>query len=711
MGYDWEQFGRRGLDVASAMTSLAFSTVKDGTKLGFSVARDVASNTIGVTAATFDRVVFGGHVTAPVLEGAVSSAITFAERLTLAPIYFGEYISTASLRAAHSSIDILSVIFPGSSEASFSLVSFITLVKREWDSPEFSANMPAKRYGLTEVVRALIAWVALQGVTQEWQEKIWFNYLQEIQVYDHTSGPQLKRTPSRIRVTSDVIFPGNRGQLIAADIGEARTTRQRSSSTLSIGKLSISSMSSFKWKDTRIEPPTRSIAEVKANLRRFSKMVLAGYGGASLLFFGIDPLFTSRTVKAPTHSNEKDAEEAQLESAVNAAEAEASGNQTSPVYLENDSSEYSRSWWDILMGKHDKEIFESSVHHGDLDQSNAETRLRATAVIGIERQMPRFWVLTDHDRRQVVLILRGTMSLNELAVDLTCEPAEFQPASSKSHEERDDHLFYAGRHTPGTKSKRQSCSSTSPIYHVHGGMLRMARVMGEIGKPVHLAVMDALIRNPEYELILSGHSLGAGVATLLALMWADPTTCLTVNSSGLPVDRPVAVYCVAPPCLVDAELSRLAAKLVVSFVYSNDIVSRISLGSIRDMRNASLWLCDANEKSGGKEGYVSVTQRARQWKSGHGSPNDPEWFLSVRKTLEVNMQMADLFPPGRVLWAMRDVDLHSSHRLSSSPKDHDKLRLFEVLDVKKVFSQVVFSRNMLGAHMPHRYDSILHELL
>ncbi|KAH7921707.1 alpha/beta-hydrolase [Leucogyrophana mollusca] len=702
MGYDWERYGRRSLDVASAMTSIAFSAVKGGTKLGFSLARDVASNTVGVTAGAFDRVVFGGHtVTAPVIEGAVSTAITFAERLTLAPIFFGEYISSASLRAAHSSIDILSVIFPGSSEASFSLASFITLVKREWDSPGFTANMPDKRYGLTEVVRALVAWVALQGVTQEWQEKRWFNYLQEIQVYDHASGPQLKRVPSRVRVTSDVIFPGNRGQLIAADIGEAPRTRPRSSSTLSIGKLSISSMSSFKWKDVRTEPPQRPIAEVKANLRRFSKMVLAGYGGASLLFFGVSPLFTSKAAEAPTHSNEKDAEEAQLESAVNAAEAEAAGNQSSPVSLESDNPEY--SWWDILMGKHDKEIFENSVHH----DHDVEARVRATAVIGIERQMPRFWVLTDHGRRQVVLILRGTMSLNELAVDLTCEPAEFKPASYFSREESDDLCF--GQHASGKKSRQTSYQS--PVYHAHGGMLRMARVMGEIGKPVHLAVADALIRNPEYELILSGHSLGAGVATLLALMWADPTTCLTINSSGLPVDRPVSVYCVAPPCLVDAALSRLAAKLVVSFVYSDDIVSRLSLGSIRDMRNASLWLCDANERSGGTEGYAIVTQRARQWKAGNGSSDDPEWFLSVRKTLEVNMQMADLFPPGRILWAMRDGELHPSHRLSSAPKDQDKLRLFEVMDVEKVFSQVVFSRNMLGAHMPHRYDRILHELL
>ncbi len=38
------------------------------------------------------------------------------------------------------------------------------------------------------------------------------------------------------------------------------------------------------------------------------------------------------------------------------------------------------------------------------------------ATIGAHEKMPRFWVLTDHARRQVVLLLRGTMSLNELAV-------------------------------------------------------------------------------------------------------------------------------------------------------------------------------------------------------------------------------------------------------------------------------------------------------
>ena len=89
-------------------------------------------------------------------------------------------------------------------------------------------------------------------------------------------------------------------------------------------------------------------------------------------------------------------------------------------------------------------------------------------------------------------------------------------------------------------------------------------------------------------------------------------------------------------------------------------------------------------------------------------------FLAVRKTLEANMQMADLFPPGRVFWALRDGDLHRAHRIGAgsgrtSPKD--KVRLFEVVDVKKVFDQIIFARDMLSSHLPHQYDQVLHELL
>ena len=61
------------------------------------------------------------------------------------------------------------------------------------------------------------------------------------------------------------------------------------------------------------------------------------------------------------------------------------------------------------------------------------------------------------------------------------------------------------------------------------------------------------------------------------------------------------------------------------------------------------------------------------------------------------MQSTTMFPPGRVLWAMRDSDLYPTHRTHPQVTDstEDKLRLFEVSDVEKVFGQIVFARDML----------------
>lgn len=116
------------------------------------------------------------------------------------------------------------------------------------------------------------------------------------------------------------------------------------------------------------------------------------------------------------------------------------------------------------------------------------------------------------------------MSLNEIAVDLTCEPEPFKPAMS--YVPHEDYQFPA--------TKLPSDAMDTPTYHVHSGILRLARAMGDVGKPVQLAIHEALHRNPDFgaplmsitrskaepltELVMCGHSLGAGVAALLGLV-------------------------------------------------------------------------------------------------------------------------------------------------------------------------------------------------
>lgn len=342
---------------------------------------------------------------------------------------------------------------------------------------------------------------------------------------DHSPIPRNhQRVGSRVRVTSDVTFPGNRGQLIEADIGEAPAR----SATLKVSDRTPQVTSKRPRVGLPLEftprPKAMSHNELKSNLRRLSKLVLAGYGGASLLFFGVSPMSLDTSGK-PTDTSpkgtQKRSEEAELTHAISASEAEAVGDDPDPASAPSADPTY--SWWDLLLGRHDHEIFEryantpATMRDPKLPKwklnNKSDQAMRSTAVIGVENQMPRFWVLTDHGRQEILLVLRGTMSLNELAVDLTCEPEFFEPASS-THERSDDPPVPGTFQFPssglssnptgpfnrsGTRSRRTSMSASgSLMYQVHGGMLKMARMMGGVGKPVHLAVMEALHRNPGY---------------------------------------------------------------------------------------------------------------------------------------------------------------------------------------------------------------------
>jgi hypothetical protein len=155
-------------------------------------------------------------------------------------------------------------------------------------------------------------------------------------------------------------------------------------------------------------------------------------------------------------------------------------------------------------------------------------------------------------------------------------------------------------------------------------------------------------------------------------MWADPKTCLTVKSSGLPLNRRVSVYCFAPPyvpvrrsatrtwsdhhssSLIDPALGKIAENLITSFVYSHDVVSRLSLGAIRDLGAASMWLCDGNEAKEGRHandaaGYTAVTARAKRWKAGSGTEDDPHWVcFALSPYLSFSPDtVGSLYPSGR----------------------------------------------------------------
>lgn len=94
----------------------------------------------------------------------------------------------------------------------------------------------------------------------------------------------------------------------------------------------------------------------------------------------------------------------------------------------------------------------------------------------------------DHARQRIVLTIRGSLELGDLLTDLHAKPIAVQ--------------------LPILDGEHAQC-------HVHEGMLRAAAY-------VHCNTADALVeasgRFPDWPLFVTGHSLGGGVAALVAVL-------------------------------------------------------------------------------------------------------------------------------------------------------------------------------------------------
>ena len=93
---------------------------------------------------------------------------------------------------------------------------------------------------------------------------------------------------------------------------------------------------------------------------------------------------------------------------------------------------------DVLPGKHDQEIFECVAGAGGVS-GGAKEELKDKINTFAVRIIPFPSVLTDHGPAQVALVLRETVSLKEIAADLTCEPEDFEPATSPDDDLHEAH--------------------------------------------------------------------------------------------------------------------------------------------------------------------------------------------------------------------------------------------------------------------------------
>ncbi|SCV72741.1 BQ2448_4278 [Microbotryum intermedium] len=188
------------------------------------------------------------------------------------------------------------------------------------------------------------------------------------------------------------------------------------------------------------------------------------------------------------------------------------------------------------------------------------------------------YLAVDHEMKAIVLSCRGSLGLSDVLVDLVCS--------------------YEQIHVPD--------GDPMALYQVHAGMwhaaTRLQRGM------VHKTIKEALEQYPYYGLVLTGHSLGGGVSSLLSLLWSTPshvfernrrpvdvgrhppihTPFVTSYSSGLPAGRPIHCYVFGPPCVASPDLGRYCRGLVTSTTHNNDIVPTLSIGTLRDLKTMAM---------------------------------------------------------------------------------------------------------------------------
>lgn len=259
---------------------------------------------------------------------------------------------------------------------------------------------------------------------------------------------------------------------------------------------------------------------------------------------------------------------------------------------------------------------------------------------------PGHVLMVDDQSRAVVLAFRGTLALHDALTDLVCHPLPLD----------------GGR--------------------AHGGMLEAAQRVLEELRPDLVATLDG---HPGYDLVLTGHSLGAGLASLIATL-LGPSMALTTG------DASVRCFAFAPPAVLSLQLARQVSH-VVSVINGSDMVPRFGMSTTRELR-------ETLARVHSEPGLSAEIQRRRKSSQTVEEPSNPEWARKMLGRVESRRpQEEKLFPPGVLLWSGGSPG-DNTRGSAAEPTGPSS---FAVVDQLEFDSLLLSGSDMFSAHMPQAY--------
>eukprot|EP00547_Thalassionema_nitzschioides_P013082 CAMPEP_0194262378 /NCGR_PEP_ID=MMETSP0158-20130606/46511_1 /TAXON_ID=33649 /ORGANISM="Thalassionema nitzschioides, Strain L26-B" /LENGTH=598 /DNA_ID=CAMNT_0039002533 /DNA_START=147 /DNA_END=1943 /DNA_ORIENTATION=- len=209
----------------------------------------------------------------------------------------------------------------------------------------------------------------------------------------------------------------------------------------------------------------------------------------------------------------------------------------------------------------------------------------------------RHFIAIDHEHKKVVLSIRGTFSLAEIVVDVAGFSREF-------------------------------CGGEA-----HSEMANMAEQVWRVAGPT---VQQSLEENKGYEFIITGHSLGAGAASLL--------TILLQNKKLLPKSQKMRCFAYAsPPVYTPLEHTPTAASITTNFIHENDSVPFLSVDSIRHLCTSLVSVDDFSHKE---------MTRSERYKVILGLKDVPTNLVSVDDFSHKEMTRSERY---KVILGLKDV--------------------------------------------------------
>ncbi|CAK1545303.1 unnamed protein product [Leptosia nina] len=246
-----------------------------------------------------------------------------------------------------------------------------------------------------------------------------------------------------------------------------------------------------------------------------------------------------------------------------------------------------------------------------------------------------FCVIADHERESIVVAIRGSISLSDIFTDFTAGSERFE----------------ADGLPEGTAA--------------HKGMsMGAAKMLRRL-----MPVLDRAFQQfPHYDLVLTGHSLGAGVAVLVGIKLRPRYPHLKVFAFSTPAG------------LISREAARYTESFVLTVGVGDDLVMRLSVHSIENLRTKVIQTIHATKLPKYRImlngfGYALFGVPARDLESTWRRPEDleanhsddstdalliqgvstvsAEAALVSRNVFTRRFSSARLFTPGRILHIVR----------------------------------------------------------